>query len=156
MKRIAIWSCVVVLLAVGGVAIARANARGWNGCFGHRGGRFGAMGYVMHELNLNQEQKQQIRSMWQTERPAVSGLVQEFAAESKQMVQATAKGNLDEAKVQEIAAQQGATVAKLLVEKEHFKAKVYTSVLNPEQQARADKLQSRWQERLGHIARGME
>jgi hypothetical protein len=50
-------------------------------------------------LNLNKEQKQQIRSMWQTERPAVSGLLQEFAAESKLMDQATAKGNLDEGKV---------------------------------------------------------
>lgn len=99
MKRIAIWSCAAGLLAVGGVAIAGANARGWNGCFGHRGGRFGAIGYVGHELNLNKEQKQQIRSMWQTERPAVSGLLQEFAAESKLMDQATAKGNLDEGKV---------------------------------------------------------
>ena len=156
MKRIAIWSCVAVLLAVGGVAIAGANAREWNGCFGHRAGRFGAMGYVVHALNLNKEQKQQIRSMWQTERPAVSSLLQEFAAENKKMDQATAKGNLDEGKVQEIAAQQGATVAKLLVEKERFKAKIYASVLSPEQRAKADTLQSRWQERLGHISRGME
>lgn len=156
MKRIAIWSCAAVLLAAAGVAIAGANARGWNGCFGHQGGRFGAMGYMAHELNLSKEQNQQIRSMWQTERPAVSGLLQEFAAENKEMDQATAQGNLDESKVQEIAAQQGATLAKLLVEKEHFRAKIYTSVLNPEQRTKADNLQSRWQERLGHIAKGME
>lgn len=156
MKRIAIWSCVAILLAVGGVAIAAANGRGWTGCFGHRGGRFGAMGYVVHELNLNEEQKQQIRSMWKTERTAVSGLLQEFAAESKQMDQATAKGNVDEGKVQQIATQQGATVAKLLVEEEHFKAKIYASVLSPEQRVKADELQARWQGRLGHIARGME
>ena len=65
------------------------------------------MGYVAHELNLSNAQKQQIRSMWQAERPAVSGLIQEFAAESKEMDQATANGNLDESKVQEIAARQG-------------------------------------------------
>lgn len=156
MKRIAIWSCAAVLLAVAGVAIAGANGRGWNGCFGHREIRFGAVGYVVHLLNLNREQRQQIRSMWQTERPAVSRLLQEFAAESKQMDQATAKGNLDEDNVQEIAAQQGATVAKLLVEKERFKAKIYASVLSPEQRAKADTLQSRWQERLSHLAMGME
>jgi hypothetical protein len=114
------------------------------------------MGYVVRELNLSEEQKKEIGSMWQTERPAISGLLQEFAAESKEMDQATAKGNLDDSKVQEIAAQQGATLTKLLMEKEHFEAKIYKSVLNPEQQARADQMQSRWQERLDHIAKGME
>jgi len=156
MRRIVIWSCAAVLLAVTGVAIARANTRGWNGCFGHRWGHFGAMGYVAHELNLSDEQKQQIHSMWQTERSAVSGLLQEFAAENKEMDQATAKGNLDESKVQEIAARQGATVAKLLVEKEHFKAKIYATILNPEQRTKADALQSRWHDRLDHIGKRME
>ena len=156
MRRIAIWLCAVVLLAVAGVAIAGANVRGWNGCSGHRWGHFGAMGYLAHELNLSNEQKQQIRSMWQTERPTVSGLLQEFAAENKEMDQASAKGNLDESKVQEIATRQGATVAKLLVEKEHFKTKIYTTVLNPEQRTKADALQSRWHERLDHITQRME
>jgi Spy/CpxP family protein refolding chaperone len=114
------------------------------------------MGYVAHELNLSNEQEQQIRSMWQAERPAVSGLLQQFSAESKEMDQATAEGNLDESKMQEIATRQGATLAKLFVEKEHFKAKIYTTVLNPEQRTKADKLQSRWQERLDHIGKGME
>jgi Spy/CpxP family protein refolding chaperone len=156
MRRIAIWSCAAVLLVVAGVAIARANVRGWNGCFGHRWGHFGAMGYVAHELNLSNEQKQQIHSMWQTERPAVSGLLQEFVAETKEMDQATANGNPDEGKVQEIATRQGATVAKLLVEKEHFKTKIYTTVLNPEQRTKADALQSRWHERLEQISKRME
>jgi capsule polysaccharide export protein KpsE/RkpR len=114
------------------------------------------MGYVAHELNLSHEQRQQIRSMWQGERPAVSGLLQELSAENKEMDQATANGNLDEGKVQEIATRQGATLAKLLLEKEHFKAKIYTTVLNSEQRAKADALQSRWHERLDHISKEME
>lgn len=156
MKRIVIWSCLAVLLAVAGVAIAGANVRGWQGCSGHRWGHSGAMGYVAHELNLSDAQQQQIRSLWQAERPAVSGLIQEFAAESREMDQATANGNFDESRVQEIAARQGTTVSKLLVEKEHFTTKVYTSVLSPEQRTKADKLQSRWHERLDHIGGGME
>jgi Spy/CpxP family protein refolding chaperone len=110
------------------------------------------MGYISHELSLNDEQQKQIHSMWQTEKPAVSGLVQELAAESKEMDAATAKGNLDEGKVQEIATRQGATIAKLLVEKEHFKSKVYATVLTPEQQTKADGLQARWHERMGHMS----
>jgi Spy/CpxP family protein refolding chaperone len=156
MKRIAIWSCVGVLLAAAGIAVARANVGGWQEYPGHRWGHFGRMGYVVHELNLSNAQQQQIRSLWQAERPAVSGLIQEFSAESKEMDQATANGNLDESRVQEIAARQGTTVSRLLVEKEHFTAKVYASVLSPEQRTKADKLQSRWHERLGHIGGGME
>ena len=155
MRRIAIWSFAAVLLAVAGVAIARANARGWNGCFGHREGHFGAIGYVAGEIKSN-AQREQIRSIWRTERPAVSGLLQEFAAQGKEMDQATANVNLDEGKVQEIAARQGATLAKLLVEKEHFKTKVYMTVLNPEQRTKADALQSRWHERLDRIGKRME
>jgi Spy/CpxP family protein refolding chaperone len=156
MKRIAIWSCVALLLGATGAAVAVANARGWHGFPGHHWGRFGPMGYVARELDLSNAQKQQIRSMWQAERPAVSALVQEFSAESKAMDQATANGNLDESKVQEIAARQGVTLSKLLVEKEHFKTRIYASVLNPEQRTKADKLQSQWHERLDHIGKGME
>ena len=156
MKRIAIWSCVAVFLGVTCVAVARVNVRGRHGCSGHRWGRFGAMGYVAHELNLSNVQKQQIRSMWQAERPAVSGLVQEFSAEIEEMDRASANGDLDESKVQKIATRQGVTLSKLLVEKEHFKAKIYASVLNPEQRIKADKLQSQWHERLNHIGKGME
>jgi Spy/CpxP family protein refolding chaperone len=155
MKRIAIWSC-AILLAVAGIAIARASVQGWHGYYGHRWGRFGAMGYVAHELNLSNAQRQQIRSLWHAERPAVSGLIHEFSAESKEMDHATANGNFNESRVQEIASRQGTTLSKLLVEKEHFTTKIYTSVLSPEQRTKADKLQSRWHERLDHIGGGME
>jgi Spy/CpxP family protein refolding chaperone len=114
------------------------------------------MGYVAHELDLSNAQRQQIRSLWEAERPAVSGLIHEFSAESKEMDQATANGNFNESTVQEIASRQGTTLSKLLVEKEHFTTKIYTSVLSPEQRTKADKLQSRWHERLVHFGGGME
>ena len=151
-----IWSCLALLLAVAGVAIAVANVRGLQACSGHRWGHFGAMGYVARELNLSGAQRQQIRTLWQAERPAVSGLIQELAAERREMDQATANGNFDQSRVQEIAARQGTTLSKLLVEKEHFTAKVYTSVLTPEQRTKAGELQSRWHERFDHIGGGME
>ncbi|HET6169012.1 MAG TPA: Spy/CpxP family protein refolding chaperone [Terracidiphilus sp.] len=114
------------------------------------------MGYVAHQLDLSNVQKQQIHSMWEAERPAVSGLVQEFSAESGEMDQATKNGILDESKVQGIAERQGVTLSKLLVEREHFTTRIYASVLNPEQRTKADKLQSQWHEHLDHVAREME
>jgi Spy/CpxP family protein refolding chaperone len=152
MKRTIIWSCATVLVIVAAVAIARADARIWHGWCGRGwGGHFGPMGYVSRQLNLNDAQRQQIQAIWQTEKPAIAGLVHELAAESREMDAATAKGNLDEGKVQEIAARQGETIAKLLVEKEHFKSKIYATVLNPEQRTKADELQSRWHDRLDRM-----
>lgn len=148
MKRITIWSSAILLVVVVGVLIAAADVHERYGWAGHRWGHFGPMGYVARELKLSGGQKDQIHSMWETERPVVFEMVHEFAAEGKEMDEASAKGNLDESKVQEIATRQGVTVAKLLVEKEHFKQKIYSTVLTPEQRTKADELQSRWHERM--------
>jgi Spy/CpxP family protein refolding chaperone len=148
MKRITIWSIAVLLVVVVGVVVATADVHERYGFYGHRWGPFGPMGYVAHELKLSHGQKDQIHTIWETERPIVFEMVHEFAAQSKEMDEATAKGNLDETKVQEIAARQGDTVAKLLVEKEHFKQKIYSTVLTPEQRTKADELQSHWHERM--------
>jgi Spy/CpxP family protein refolding chaperone len=152
MKRITIWSIGVLLVVVVGVVIAAADVHGRYGCDGHRWGHFGPMGYVARELKLNDGQKNQIHAMWETERPVIFGMVHEFAAQSKEMDEANAKGNLDENKVQEIATRQGDTVAKLLVEKEHFKQRIYSTVLTPEQRTKADELQSHWHERIDHMS----
>lgn len=90
------------------------------------------------------------------ERPTIASLVHELASENNEMSAATAKGNIDEGKLQAIASRQGDTIAKLLVEKERFEARVYTTVLNPEQRTRADELQSTWHSRLNHIADRIE
>jgi len=152
MKRFMIWSGLALFLVVVGIVVVRADGsrhRGWTG----RGwGHHGPLGYVGHELNLSDAQRAQIKSMWQAERPTVASLVNELASEGKEMDTATAQGNLDESKVQAIAARQGETIAKLLVEKERLKSKVYTTVLNPEQRVKADQLQKTWHSRLDRVA----
>lgn len=152
MKRFVIWSSVALLLVGVSIMIARADGPGRHGWGGPGFGHAGPFGYVAHELNLSDTQKAQIKSMWETERPAVASLVQELSSEGKEMDAATAQGSLDDSKVQEIAARQGETIAKLLVEKERLKAKVYTTVLNPEQRTKADELQKAWHSRLDRVA----
>ena len=152
MKRVMIWSSVALLLVVVGIIVARADGPRRHGWGGRGWSHHGPLGYVAHELNLNGAQKSQIKSMWEAERPAVASLVQELASEGKEMDTVTAQGSLDDNKVQAIATRQGETIAKLLVEKERFKSKVYTTVLNPEQRTKADELQKTWHSRLDHIA----
>ena len=152
MKRFAIWSSVALLLVAISIIVARADGSGRHGWGGRGWSHHGPLGYVAHQLNLNETQKSQIKSIWEAERPTVASLVQELASEGKEMVSATAQGSFDESRVQAIAARQGETVAKLLVEKERFKSKVYTTVLTPEQRTKADDLQKKWHSRLNHVA----
>jgi Spy/CpxP family protein refolding chaperone len=152
MKRYMIWSSAALLLVAIGIIVSRADGaerHGWGG----RGWRHhGPLGYVAHQLNLSETQKSQIKSMWEAERPTVASLVQELASEGKEMDSVTAQGSFDDSKVQAIAARQGETVAKLSVEKERLKSKVYTTVLNSEQRTKADELQKTWHSRLDHVA----
>jgi Spy/CpxP family protein refolding chaperone len=152
MKRIMIWSGLALLLVATGIFVARAHGSGRQG-FG-RGGwsHHGPLGYVAYELNLSDAQKSQIQSMWEAERPTVASLLQELASENREMDSATAQGSLDDSKVAAIAASQGSTISRLLVEKERLKSRVYTNVLNPEQRAKADELQKEWRSRLDYVA----
>ena len=154
-KRIALWSGITALVVIAGIAIAGAQIHhawgrhGW-ARWGGRGPM--ALGYVSHQLDLSQAQRKQVRSIWEAEKPTVSSLVAEFADEDKEMDQATSAGTLDEAKVQEIASREGATVSKLLVERARLESKIYSSVLTPEQRTKADKMKERWHDRIGRIA----
>src|SRR5258708_11230374 len=151
MKRYMIWSSVALLLVAIGILVARVDGRG-RGWGGRGWSHHGPLGYVAHQLNLNETQKSQIKSIWEAERPTVASLVQELASEGKEMDSVTAQGSFDDSKVQAIAARQGETIAKLSVEKERLKSKVYTTVLNPEQRTKADELQKTWHLRLDHVA----
>lgn len=153
-KRIAIWSGIAALVVIAGIAIASAEVhRGWCGHGWARRGWRGpaAVGYLSYRLDLSQAQRKEIRSIWESEKPAITPLVAEFASEDKEMAQAAAGGTLDEGKVQAIAAREGTTVSKLLVERARLQSKIYSTVLTPEQRTRADKLQERWHDRLGRI-----
>jgi Spy/CpxP family protein refolding chaperone len=147
------FSAVLVLvLVIAGIAVARAAGHGHSRWCGRVWGFHGPLGYVSLELNLSDAQKSQIKTMWQSEQPVVASLVRDLASEGKQMDSATMQGNLDEERVQAIAVHQGETIAKLLIEKARFKSKVYSTVLNPGQRAKADELENRWESRVDTIA----
>jgi Spy/CpxP family protein refolding chaperone len=152
MKRFMIWSSTALLLVVVGILVVRAVGPRHHGWGGRGWGHHGPFDYVAHELDLSGAQRSQIKSMWQAECPTVASLIKELASEGKEMDSATAQGNLEESNVQAIAARQGETISKLLVEKERLKAKVYTTVLNPEQRIKADQLQKTWDSRLDRVA----
>lgn len=153
MKRKTIWITVGVVSVVVLVAIAaRASLRNGNGWCGHgHWHRGGPLSYLSHQLKLSDAQISQVHAIWNEERPAVAGILNNMVDGAHQMSAATVDGRQDEGKVQSIAAAEGNNFAKLLMEKERIKSRIYTTVLSEEQKQTADKLQQRGLSRLDHV-----
>src|SRR5215469_4240434 len=153
MMRKIVWTTLGAALIIVGVTAAWTQTRTWRGGQGPTWFYHGPMGYVAHELDLSDTQKSQIKTIWEGERPDISELVREFASEQKKMDALTfQEGAADEGKIQDITTLQGATLAKLLAEKEKIAGKIYSQVLNPAQRTKADELRKRWSSRLEHVA----
>jgi len=153
MMRKIVWTTVGAALIAVGITAAWAQTRTWRGGRGPFWFHHGPMGFVAHELDLNDTQRSQIKSIWEGERPNISELVREFASEQKEMdALPFQNGAADEGRIQDITAREGATLAKLLGEKEKLTGKIYSQVLNPTQRTKADELRKRWSSRLEHVA----
>lgn len=152
-KRPFVWITLCVALLVAGIAVASTQTRTWRGARGVMWFHHGPAGYFAHELDLSANQKSQIKTIWEGERPNVSQLVRELASEQKELNDlSTQDGSPDEARIQEITARQGATLAKLLTEKEKIKGKIYAQVLTPVQRTKADAMLKRLSSHLSHVA----
>ena len=141
-------------MIVVGITAASTPIKTWRG--GH--GRpfwfhHGPMGFVARELDLSDPQKAQIKSIWEGERPNIAVLVREFASEQKEMDALPFQdGAADEGRIHDISARQGATLAKLLAEKEKLTGKIYSHVLNAAQREKADELRKGLSSHLEHVA----
>ena len=151
MKRITLWTVVGLAVVAITAAATRADFRRGHGWCGGRW-HFGPMGYISHELKLSDAQVSQVKSIWGEERPTVTALLKDLLNGTHQMSDATVGGKFDEGKIEAIADAEGITFAKLIVEREHFKLRIYTTVLNEEQRQSADKLQQRL---LGRLDSGL-
>ncbi|HSY02554.1 MAG TPA: periplasmic heavy metal sensor [Acidobacteriaceae bacterium] len=156
MKRITIGATVAVALLLTIFVVFHAEARGRRGWCGHRWHRGGPAAFLSHELKLNQAQQAQVKTLWQTERPTISANLHELLAENNEMNAIAGQGNPDQAKVHEIATREASTIAALLMEKEQLQSRIYQTVLNPDQRAKANALQEKLESHLDHAADRLE
>ena len=150
MKRKALWTVVGIVAIALVVTVVRADPRKGRGWCSHGWHQGGPLGLVECELKLSDTQASQVRSIWMEERPPVTALLKELIGGMHQLATATVAGKFDEGEVHAITAAEGNTFAKLLMEKERFKSRVYTTVLTEKQRQSADGLQQRWLDRIDH------
>lgn len=97
-----------------------------------------ALGCIAGELNLTSEQQAKMKSIWNSEEPAVAKLVNEFARENREMQSLAAQENPDPKRLQSLADLQGATFSELVMEKEKLMMQFQKQVLKPNQRAKVD------------------
>lgn len=139
------WMVAVAMVALilGGVAMlsyAQENApsatqKAWHG-------RHGRMAYMARELNLTDAQKAQIKDIFQADKANGLPLMQQMAANKKAMLEATANGNYDQAKIQQLANQQAQLMSQLMVQKQAIRHQIYTQVLTADQRTKAEQLRA--------------
>jgi Spy/CpxP family protein refolding chaperone len=98
--------------------------------------------HMARALGLSEEQKTQIKALMENIGPAEEARHQKMEEIQKQLEAATANGQFDEAKVRDLANQQGQLHAEAIVEHERMKSKVF-ALLTAEQRVKAEEMHKR-------------
>ncbi len=144
MKKFTIGFLVFALVAIGTIfAFAQKGEKAKHGRgFGHRG-----FERMAEKLNLNDEQKEQVKQIMEASRAKIQPLTETIRANRQKLQELNANGQFDEAQVQTIANQQGAIAAQLIVEKERAKSQIF-QILTVEQREQAKQFEERMKERF--------
>ncbi len=135
---VAIALLALVLCGTATLSYAQQSDNGSGAAWSGR--RHGHMGYLAKELNLTDAQKAQVKTMMQAQRATLRPLMQQMQQNRLAMLNATASGAFDQAKVQARATQQAQIMAQFAVQKASLRSQIYNQVLTADQKAKADQL----------------
>lgn len=149
--RTALYS-VLGLALVAGIAVAEEQGgpgpmhHGMRGMHGHMMGDPG-LAMMLHRLNLTDDQKAQVKKIFETEKPNLQPLHQQEFQAHQQMMQLITSGNFDQAKATAIATQEAQTHIQMEVEHAKIHAQVY-QLLDSTQKAKVADMMAKHQQRM--------
>jgi len=151
-KFVKTTSFVVLGLAlIAGIAFAQQEAGSGphHGMRGMHGGMMGdpAMGMMLHQLNLTEDQKAQAKKIFESEKPNMKPLMQQEFQAHQQMMQLITSGGFDQAKATAIATQEAQTHIQLEVEHAKIHSQIY-QLLDSTQKAKVADIMAKHQERM--------
>lgn len=97
------------------------------------------LGLPLHELNLTDEQKAQVKQIFQTEKPTIRPLMRQEMTAHQQMIQLVTGGAFDPGKASTIAAAESQTHILLEVEHAKIASQIY-QLLTADQKAKASEM----------------
>ena len=145
MKKIIFAILAISILSLGAIfVIAQKGETNKGGFDKERGGKRGFdFGRMAEKLNLNDEQKAQIKQITDAEKTKVEPIFTALKENHQKLEDLTADGSFDEAKVQALAAEQGNLSAQLIVEKERTKSQIF-QILTPAQREQAKQMKDKF------------
>jgi Spy/CpxP family protein refolding chaperone len=105
------------------------------------------MGFPMHDLNLTEDQRAQIKQIFQNESANIKPLRQQEMQARQQLMQLITSGNFDQAKATAIASQEAQTHVQLQVEHAKIASQIY-QLLSSDQKAKVADRMSKHQQRM--------
>ena len=112
-----------------------------------------AMGMMLHRLNLTEDQKTQVKKIFEAEKPNIKPLMQQQSQSHQQMMQLVTSGSFDEAKATAIATQEAQTHIQMEVEHAKIHAQIY-QLLDATQKAKVADMMAKHQERMQQHMQG--
>jgi periplasmic protein CpxP/Spy len=111
------------------------------------GGFMGGMELPLRQLNLTDDQKAQVKQIFQAEKPTMKPLMQQQHAAHLQMVQLITSGTFDPAKATAIATQESQAHIQLEVEHAKLASQIY-QLLSSDQKAKVADIIAQHQQRM--------
>lgn len=146
----------VVLVAVAGLALAVglafAQTQGAGGGHHMRGHFMGGpeFGMFLHQMNLTDDQKAQVKQIFQTEKPNMKPLMQREAQIHLQMMKLITGGSFEQQKAAIASLTQQESAIHQQMELEHAKigSRIYQEVLSSDQKAKVADMMSKHEQRM--------
>ena len=107
----------------------------------------GGMELPLHQLNLTDDQKAQIKQIFQAEKPNMKPLMQQEHAARMQMIQLITSGTFEQAKVAAVAAQESQVHMQMEVEHAKMASQIY-QLLSSDQKAKVADIIAQHQQRM--------
>ena len=120
--------------------------RGMHGMHGPMMGDSG-FGMMLHQLNLSDDQKAQVKKIFEAEKPNLKPLVQQQFQSHQQMMQLITSGNFDQAKATALATQEAQTHIQMQVEHAKIASQIY-QLLDSTQKTKVADMMAKHQERM--------
>ncbi len=144
-SKLAAITAVLTLFA--GMALAQGGAGTGAPMHHSRGGFMGGMELPLHQLNLTDDQKAQIKQMFQAEKPAMKPLMQQEHAVRTRMIQLITSGTFEQAKVAAVAAQESQIHMQMEIEHAKMASQIY-QLLSSDQKAKVADIIAQHQQRM--------
>ena len=157
MKSIRFRLLIAALAVLLGTALAKSQTdeaqapppqptHGYGHGYGHEFGMEGHMGFLARKLNLTDEQKAQMKSIMQKERPGMKPLFQQEHQIDQQLRQYV-EGTFDAPKVQALAAQKAQIQTQLTVAHTRIHNEMY-QLLTADQQSQLKQMEASHEARM--------